>query len=500
MGDANTGIGEAEALHLLNRTGFGATRKDLDKMLRRASTRGEAARLVTNFRPSRWKPKGKDINQMRRSWLKFMLKGRNSLQEKMVVFLADHFSTARSGAGNDIRMMNQNSLFRLHALGSYKALARLVITDAAMLYFLDGVRNRKEAPNENFGREWLELFSVGVDDFAGNPNYTEDDIQTIARALTGWRVEQKRQEAYFTERLHDSEAEFPERGPKTIFTTVGGFGPNGVSLAEDGEGAIEVDRLGDLCFAHRDTDGKVTAARRITRRLCAYFIDARFGTPQPAAPEVTAVDGFIERSEFDTRWDLRGLMREILTSDHFYESAGAQPTGPGVRRTVRWPHDYVVSTLRLMDMKPKGKDARIDSPPGRRLEQYCQSMGMNLFEPPSVFGYDPEGAWCSSDYQLARSRFIRDLMMAREGGRTSFRPENLIDIGLTEPLAIVDAVLDACRMTGRFTTDETAALVDYLSDGQGNNAMIDLQSQAVRERKLSGLFGLVLTTAQNQLQ
>src|SRR5690606_31257031 len=114
-------------------------------------------------------------------------------------------------------------LLRKLAKGSMKDLVKAIGKDAAMMEFLDTTRNEKSIPNENYARELLELFTLGVYDSAGNPNYTQADIVQIARAFTGWRYKQNGT-AYLDRSNHDFTSEFPERGPKRIFETTGNIG------------------------------------------------------------------------------------------------------------------------------------------------------------------------------------------------------------------------------------------------------------------------------------
>jgi hypothetical protein len=156
----------------------------------------------------------------------------------------------------------------------------------------------------------------------------------------------------------------------------------------------------------------------------------------------------------------------------------------------------VVTTLRTLKVKLKGKDMVVAGGDFLSIYDHLQSMGQTLFDPPSVFGWDWENSWISSATLLARYGFVRDLTMARDGGGTSFRPEKLVDPTLTDAHAIVDAVLAVCAVDGLFDTTERNALAAYLTDGAGP---IDLLDDDYRNQKLNGLFALVLTSPAYQL-
>ena len=189
MGDENTVLSEADVRHLLRRTGFGAKQKEVDKMLKKYDTRGAAADKLLSFRPSGFRPGGKDIRDRRVKWIKYMLKGTRGLQEKLVLFLHDHFATNYDTVRNDLHMANQNRLLRRNCIGDFKSLVKQINLDPAMMNFLDTIRSRKENPNENYPRELLELFCLGPQDFAGNENYDQVDIVQITKinVFKRWR-------------------------------------------------------------------------------------------------------------------------------------------------------------------------------------------------------------------------------------------------------------------------------------------------------------------------
>jgi hypothetical protein len=127
-------------------------------------------------------------------------------------------------------------------------------------------------------------------------------------------------------------------------------------------------------------------------------------------------------------------------------------------------------------------------------------MGQIALDPPSVFGWDWETDWLSSATLLARYRFARDVTTARNGGgATAFRPDRLVDLSLTDPGAIVDAATGVLGVTDQLTTADRDALIEYLTDG-GAAASLDLFDDDVRNRKLGGLFALLLMSPAFQLQ
>jgi uncharacterized protein (DUF1800 family) len=381
-----------------------------------------------------------------------------------------------------VLMTNQNALLRRYCKGDFKAMVKAINRDPATMEYLDTVRNSKDGLNENYGRELQELFTLGVKDSAGNDNYTQEDIVQIARAFTGWRYDDKN-EPFLSQNRHDFGG-----APKVIYTQTGQFGANGVNYAAGGEGAGEIDGVVEAIFQHRDTDGKVTVARRITRRLIEFF-----GTPN--APQAFVDDVVGTGSDaFDTTWLVEGLLRRLFVHDQFYLGAGA----PGVtaHKSIAWPVDYVLTTLRALKVKLKGKELILAGGNFDAIRDHLIDMGQTLFDPPSVFGWDWETNWISSATLLARYGFIRDLTSARDGGGTSFRPDKLVDLSLTDADDIVDAVLAVCGVQDHFNGTEKAALASYLTDGA---SPIDLNDYDYRNRKLNGLFAVVLESPAYQL-
>ncbi len=488
MGNPNAVLTEAQARHLLRRFGFGAVDKDVDRIVGKNETRGQAADRLLGYRPSRFRPRNKSMDLAHNKWVKYMIRTKLQLQEKLVLFWHDHFATSNEVVRDSIQMANQNRLFRVNAKGDLRVLLAGINRDAAMMDFLDTVRNRKENPNENYPRELLELFCLGVFDLDGVANYAQEDIVQIARAFTGWRVNSK-DEAYFDDGRHDKgtgdpEDPYPERGPKVIFKDNSAFGPSGYDFgaAAGTNWETEIDEVMNAIFAHQDSAGRNTVAHWVGYRLITYFADPN--------PSVSYVETMVGDSNFDTNFIVADLLREIIISDEFYE-----PVTDPSKRSVKWPVDYVISTLRIAEMKLKSRYQYINGGSYDEISEGLNNMGQLLFEPPSVFGWDWEGSWMNSSTMLARFGFARDLIAARGRGKTTFRPERLFDFAESpdvDPNLVVDEVTSLFGVGDAFQNGSAArdALVDYLTDGGGGN--VDFSDYDTRDMKLRGLVGLVL--------
>ncbi len=485
------------ARHLLRRTGFAATPDAAQSLLDQYGTRGAAADHLLDFKPSNFKPGGRYTEDIHNKWVKYMVKTKLQLQEKLVLFWHDHFATSMQKVDDASLMAAQNRLFRQFCKGNFRDLVKAVNKDAAMMEFLDTVRNHKEQPNENYARELQELFTLGVKDPLGNPNYDQEDIVQIARAFTGWDYD-NHGVAGLNDYDHDQgdavEDWNPLRGPKVIYKARGGFGdPNGQSFESGVNYEQEIDRVIDIIFQHRygpSGSQRSTVADYLAQRLITYF-----ALPTPSS---TFVHDVVDTSGFSSSWDVAALLKEMFVHDDFYLSSA--PPAAGSAKSVKWPIDYVVSTLRLLHMKLKSKSQYVNGGSGDDIRTQLTNMGQVLFEPPSVFGWDWETAWLSSSTLLARYGFARDLTAARGGSGTSFRPDRLLDLTMTNPGDIVDAVTELLGVNDQIGDPERDALIDYLTDGIGPTATVDLADQATRDRKLNGLVATVLQSPIYQLQ
>jgi uncharacterized protein (DUF1800 family) len=493
MGDENTMLTDADTRHLLRRTGFGVSAKDFDNL--NGLTRGEAADIVIGFKPKGFKPNGPDLGRAQSKWIKFMIKSKAPLQEKLVLFWHDHFATGFSKVQNVKAMAFQNRTLRLNCKGDMRVLVKAMNKDAAMIEWLDTVRNHKEQPNENYGRELQELFTLGVKDLKGIDNYTQADIVQIARAFTGWSYDSRSLAATFDEGDHDFLSQYPSRGPKQIYGTprpnppgpagnFGGFG-SPQSFAAN-EGAAEIDAVIDIIFQHTDSDGKNTVARRTTKRLLEYFCHG--GWASPDAGMIATIDQLVSDSGFDTTFVIADILRAIFTNDVFYQAGAIAPFTTATPKSVKWPIDYVVATLRLTGVKLHGSDQQLQGGSFQNITDHLSSMGQDLLDPPSVFGWGWETAWISSATLLARYQFASDVTSARSGGGR-FKPEKIVDLTLTAAPAIVDAVTDALGVTDQLTSTERDVFIDYLG---GPSATLDLFDFDTRNEKLHGLFALVI--------
>jgi hypothetical protein len=299
-----------------------------------------------------------EIESVRSWWLLRMMRTRRPLEEKMTLFWHQHFATANYKVNNPRLMWQQNELFRKHALGNFRSLLQAVVHDGAMLIWLDGAENRAGKPNENFAREVMELFAIGI----GN-GYSEKDIQEAARALTGWRFADNYR-VVFDPFLHDD-------GPKTVFGQTANF---------HGDDVI------DLIAAHPAT-GNFLAAK-----LFRYFVH---DNPSKADIEPVA------QAYYSSGYDVRAMLETLLKAPAFYSAQA-------MYSRIKSPVEFAVMAMRSLNAPMTAV---------KELQKNLNNMGQELFNPPSVKGWDGGASWINSRTLMARMSFTGELTgaMSRRG-------------------------------------------------------------------------------------
>lgn len=276
-------------------------------------------------------------------WLDRAVRARHQLVERMTLNLHDHFATSNEKVGSAKLMMAQYGTIRRNALGRFRDLAQAMLRDGAMQLFLDVAGSEKGSPNENFAREWFELFSLGV-----NNGYTERDIREAARAFTGFTYDYDAKKFGWDPGRHDA-------GVKRVLGKSGAFGPSDII---------------NLAIDHPNH------APYLCRKLWGYF------SPQPCPPDALKRMVTTYRA---SRTELRPVVRIILTHPALY----ANLSGPD---QVKPPLVYAAGMLRRT-----GRFVDRDSWTWR-LDQ----MGQRPFYPPNVSGWEQDDAWLSTATIKAR--------------------------------------------------------------------------------------------------
>jgi uncharacterized protein (DUF1800 family) len=267
----------------------------------------------------------------------------------MTLFWHGHFTSAYQKGIPAQALVDQNNLFRANALGNVRALTLAVSQDPAMLRYLDNAQNVKVHPNENYARELMELFTLGIG------NYTETDVRESARSFTGWNLDR---DFHFIDRpgQHDD-------GTKTFLGRTGNFtGRDIVTIIFE----------------------QPAAARLFATRLLSFFV---YSDPEPEL--IDAVAAQLRASDFA----LAPVMTALLRSNVFYSERA-------YRALVKSPVEFVVGSCQLFGVP--ASDVAMLGALGR--------MGQRLFYPPDVKGWDGGAAWLNSQTLIARENFASGLM------------------------------------------------------------------------------------------
>ena len=375
-------LDEAQARHLLVRTGFAPTQAEVARLVGQGArqavndivVRAQAARplnappafvaaqppIPPRLLPSREEQQAARQQQLREGlelktwWVREMIESPAPLAERMALFWHGHFATSQQKVVRSQAMWRQHEVLRGQALGNFRALLHAVAKDPAMLAYLDGANSRKEAPNENFAREVMELFTLGEASQGGG--YTEQDIKEAARAFTGWSIERDDFSFRFRPAFHD-------QGAKTVFGRTGNF---------DGDAVI------DLML---DQPG---AARFITAKLWKEFV-----SPVPDPQQLDAIAAHFRAGGYD----IAQVVRELLLSDAFWAESNRGSL-------VKSPVELVVGTVRQFGF------SYTDAAP---FVLKAAQLGQNLLAPPNVKGWPGYTDWINATTLLERKRFTEQL-------------------------------------------------------------------------------------------
>ncbi len=410
---------QVQAAHLLRRAGFGGTAAEIAQVaslshnqavenLLNLSDLGAAFHLDPNKATD---PKQVSFNDLGYWWLLTMAYTRQPLQEKMTLFWHGLFTSAYSKVRVPLLLVNQNEMFRANALGNFRDLVKKVARDPAMLDYLDGELNRKSSPNENWAREMMELFTIGIG------NYSEQDVREAARAFTGWTF--RGTEFVFQANQHDS-------GAKTFMGQTGNF---------DGDDII------NIILSNRLT------AQRIATRLWTFL-----AYPNPDSGLV----GRLTDVFFNSNYDTKQLVRAILTAPEFLSMTA-------YRALVKSPVEYMVGML-------KGLGISSFEP---YLNYLPREMGQTLFNPPNVGGWMGGPAWIGSASFFDRINSA-DLFAVNRNPMLplAYSPYNLLAGGVqsaTSAQAMVDGLVQHL-LDGQTAPQVRTALSNYLSSGTNPTA------------------------------
>jgi len=411
------------ARHLLTRCLFGYTRTDLTRALSFPSVDAFVSRVLLADLPQPEPPniwvdetpvstdtmQGIRYNELTNWWLNRMLTEETNMREKMVLFWHNHFVSDRAKVNYPQYMYQQNALFRQYAFGDFRQFTKEVTVNPAMLIYLDGRQNNKNAPNENYGRELMELFTLGIG------NYTETDVKQAALSLTGWRVD----------------------GLKATFIKTNFADISKTFLGKTGN--FTYTDIVDIILNQN------AAAEFVCRKLYKEFIYYK-----PNELFVKQMADVLRKANYD----IRTILQFMLTSDEFFKA--------DYRATkIKNPAELVVGSLKLLDIaKP---DLGYLAETSRTLQQY-------IFYPPNVAGWPGQRDWISSNTYPVRGGYTDSLLNGRKasGQKLSFTIDPLsyarsFKNAEDAPRFVKDVA--ALLLSGTPTAGQEKLLLDTLLDG-----------------------------------
>ena len=404
--------------HLMRRAGFGATFEELearaakgygatvDELLDPEGQPELEKDLMMRYQPQWVSQAGLEGQQ--EEWTYRMINTKRPLEEKIALFWHQIFVTGHAKCEYPKQQTIEFDMFRRDGLGKFDNLLQGLAKDPAMMFYLDNCMSHKDAINENWGRELLELFSMGVG-MDGQVNYTEDDVKECARAFTGWTVTNSiprypygKYEAKF---IYDSNDH--DFGEKTFLGETGNW---------NGEDIINI------------VAKQAGTARFISRHLYNFFVSDEPQVPawQNTPPGDPATIKSLEDEYFRTNYDIRSMLRVLFKSDAFKNSRFTK---------VKSPTETVVGTMRLVG------DFSMPKPGMNAMSLNIRYMGQDLMNPPTVEGWHTGREWIDSGTLVERINFTADAV-----GNTSHPGiQSIIQrLGSQGPTITAEQLVDGC--------------------------------------------------------
>jgi uncharacterized protein (DUF1800 family) len=427
--------------HLLRRAGFGASREEIEakaaqgydatveELLNPESQPAIEEDLMYRFHPAYNHSAAIETNVQQ--WLYRMINNPRQLQEKMALFWHMIFCAGHSKIDSGEEMGRMIAMFREHGMGNFRDLLMRLSTSPAMMYYLDNTESHKVALNENYGRELLELFSLGVGKDEAF-NYAEDDVKVCARAFTGWNVAP----AYPPFPYGRSPWEFRydpadhDDSEKTFLGETGRW---------NGEDIINI-----ICK-------QPGTARFLSRHLYNFFVADEVPVPswRMTPPKDQEAIATLEKAYFDSGYEIKAMLKALFTSD-FFKADSARFA------RVASPTEMVVGLMR------KVGEHRGEIKPGLfEISQEPKYMGMDLMNPPTVEGWHTGHEWIDSGTLVERINFAANYLGRTDLPGVKAMIDRLMARGeRLSPEAFVDGCIDLVGCLN-VTQDTRRSLVEH---------------------------------------
>ena len=455
--------------HLMRRAGFGASRAELEARV----AQGYEATVEELLHPENQPTLDEDILyryfpnlegplapvQAQTNWVYRMINTPRPLEEKMVLFWHQLFATGNSKIDNPPELLQQIAMFRRHGLGSFHDLLVELAKNPAMIFWLDNNGNHRGAINENWGRELLELFSMGVG------NYSEDDIKEASRAFTGWTIGPKLPRLPLG-RFYWSFAYKPEDhddGEKTFLGHKGRF--NGEDIVD-----IVVQQPATAMF--------------LARHLYNFFVadEPQVAQWMMAPPRDIAAIETLEQAYFDSNYEIRPVLRVLFHSDFFKQARFSR---------VKTPAEMVVSIIKLVGYFKEGFR------PGMEAIGYeAEYMGMELYEPPTVEGWHYGKEWIDSGTLLERINWTAEWVGQTDLPGIKDIVDRLMSRGAMSPKEFVAGCLDLIGPVE--VTEETRRSLIEFAEKDGELRQSTAEERSAFARQVGQMLQMIVSTQEFQ--
>ena len=453
--------------HLMRRAGFGASREELERMVAQgyeatveellnppAELESGKMALMLRYHPSFLLPGGNPLSGQA-NWMYQMISTQKPLEEKIALFWHHIFATGNSKLDNCDQMLEQIKMFREYGLGNYKTMLVELSKNPAMIFWLDNNENHRDAVNENWGRELLELFSMGVS------NYTEVDVREASRAFTGWTIRAKlprqpygRYPWHFEYREEDH-----DDTEKTFLGETGNF---------NGEDIIDI------------VVQQPATARFICRHLYNFFVADEPQVPawtiEPARDEdalEAMMDVFIE-----SNYEMKDLLRFMFNSDFFKNARYSK---------IKSPAEVVAGTLKMVGefQFPEPGILQIGKEPGY--------MGQAILDPPSVEGWHTGAEWINSGSLLARVNFVADRVSNTSLPGVQSIIRYMKEEGVKTPEQLINAAAEHMGFVELSEETHQQLIENAKTDGD-----LDWSNEAVAGQRIGETMALIGATTEYQ--
>lgn len=437
---SSAAFGPAQARHLLLRAGFGASPDQITKLVKAGPQKAVQSLLdpsssqdvVADIDPDVIRPQTAEereifikarrendeaarsevrrrlnerraqdrrmLGDLRRWWVELMVQTPAVLRENLVLLWHSHFASRHRNVRDSYLMYQQNQMFREHAAGSFADLARAVVHDPAMLKFLNNDQNNKRKPNENLAREFMELFTLG------EGNYSEKDIKQGARALTGYHVDDN--DFVFNDRRHDG-------SKKTVLGKAGKF---------DGDDFVDVLLDQPACPRY--------IALKLYRHFVADVSDQLDEVPGSNKAVIQRIASMLRKNGYQ----IAPVLKTLFISKHFYDPAI-------VGKKIKSPAQLVVGTVHALNTPARSLGTLSDG---------MRAMGQELFDPPSVAGWDGGRSWINTSTLFTRQNLCTYLITGKDPRKKNWKRNQaaydpmplLAGLDSREPEPVVDHLVD----------------------------------------------------------